>query len=109
GIYHIANPRVTTLAELVAFGKRRFQMEGIEACGPESFAARPKNTLEVLYDSYLEIYRPYMQDTRMFDMANAAPFLEKRGIVCPAFDYGIFSRCMDYAVEAEWGARLFAR
>jgi len=109
GIYHIANPRVTTLAELVAFGKRRFQMEGIEACGPESFAARPKNTLEVLYDSYLEIYRPYMQDTRMFDMANAAPFLGKRGIVCPAFDYGIFSRCMDYAVEAEWGARLFAR
>ena len=109
GIYHIANPRVTTLAELVAFGKRRFQMEGIEACGPESFDVRPRNTLEVLYDSYLEIYRPYMQDTRVFDMANAAPFLGKRGIVCPAFDYGIFSRCMDYAVEAEWGARLFAR
>ncbi|MBP1659257.1 MAG: oxidoreductase, family, partial [Candidatus Aminicenantes bacterium] len=44
GIYHIANPRVTTLEELVAFGKRRFQMEGIEACGPESFDVRPRNT-----------------------------------------------------------------
>jgi nucleoside-diphosphate-sugar epimerase len=109
GIFHIANPRVTPLEDLVAFGKRRFRMEGIEACGPESFAVRPKNTLEVLYDSYLEIYRPYMQDTRMFDMANAAPFLEKRGIVCPAFDYEIFSRCMDYAVEVEWGAKLFPR
>jgi nucleoside-diphosphate-sugar epimerase len=109
GIYHISNPRVTTLEELVAFGKRRFQMEGIEACGPESFDARPRNTLEVLYDSYLEIYRPYMQDTRVFDISNAAPFLEKRGLVCPVFDYEIFSRCMDYAVEAEWGARLFAR
>ncbi len=64
GIYHIANPQATTLEDLVAYGKRRFQMEGIEACGPESFAARPKNTLEVLYDSYLEIYRPYMQDVR---------------------------------------------
>jgi nucleoside-diphosphate-sugar epimerase len=109
GIYHIANPRVTTLEDLVTFGKRRFQMEGIEASGPESFDVRPKNTLEVLYDSYLEIYRPYMQDTRSFDMTNAAPFLEKGGLVCPVFDYEIFSRSMDYAVEVEWGAKLFAR
>jgi hypothetical protein len=45
----------------------------------------------------------------VFDTSNAAPFLEKRGLVCPVFDYEIFSRCMDYAVEAEWGAKLFAR
>jgi nucleoside-diphosphate-sugar epimerase len=109
GIYHIANPRVTALEDLVAFGKRRFQLEGIEACGPESFALRPKNALEVLYDSTLEVYRPYMQDSRVFDSTSAAPFLEKRGLVCPAFDYEIFSRCMDYALEADWGAKLFAR
>jgi nucleoside-diphosphate-sugar epimerase len=109
GIYHIANPQVTSIEDLVAFGKRRFQMEGIEACGPESFVGRPKNALEVLYDSYLEVYRPYMQDTRTFDDANAAPFLEKRGLVCPVFDYEIFSRSMDYAIEVEWGAKLFGR
>ncbi|MCK7527666.1 MAG: hypothetical protein MZV64_63690 [Ignavibacteriales bacterium] len=45
---------------------------GIEACGPEAFAARPRNALETLYDSYLEAYRPYMQDARSFDVANAA-------------------------------------
>jgi len=109
GIYHIANPRTTRLDDLVAFGLRRFEMAGVEACGPEAFAGRPKTALESLYDSYLEVYRPYMQDLRTFDAANAAPILEKRGLVCPAFDYATFARCMDYAVETGWGTRLFAR
>ncbi|NTV81412.1 MAG: hypothetical protein HGA24_08320, partial [Candidatus Aminicenantes bacterium] len=56
-----------------------------------------------------EIYRPYMQDTRSFDTANAAPLLEKRGLACPVFDYAMFSRCMDYAVETDWGSKLLAR
>jgi nucleoside-diphosphate-sugar epimerase len=109
GIYHIAGPRPTTIEDLVAFGKRRFQLAGIETCGPEGFAGRPKNALEVLYDAYLEIYRPYMQDTRSFDTANAAPILERRGLVCPGFDYEMFARCMDFAVEVDWGTRLFAQ
>jgi nucleoside-diphosphate-sugar epimerase len=109
GIYHIAGPRPTTIEDLVAFGKRRFRLEGIETCGPEGFAGRPKNALEVLYDSYLEIYRPYMQDRRSFDAANAAPLLEKQGLVCPVFDYAMFSRCMDYAVETDWGSKLLPR
>jgi nucleoside-diphosphate-sugar epimerase len=109
GIYHIANPRSTRIEDLVAFGRRHFQLEGIETCGPEAFAARPKNALEILYDSYLEVYRPYMQDTRSFDTANAAPILERRGLVCPVFDYEVFSRCMDYAVEMDWGSKLFTR
>ena len=109
GIYHIANPRSTALEDLVAFGKRRFELAGIEACGPEGFAGRPKNALEILYESYLEIYRPYMQDTRSFDMTNAAPILERHGLRCPAFDYDMFARCMAYALEVDWGSKLFAR
>ena len=109
GIYHIAGAGRTTIEELVAFGKRRFGLEGIETCGPEGFDGRPKNALEVLYDSYLEIYRPYMQDRRSFDTANAAPMLARRGLICPEFDYAMFARCMDYAIETEWGAKLFAQ
>ena len=108
GIYHIAGPRTTKIEDLVAFGKRHFRLEGIETCGPEEFAGRPKNALELLYDSYLEVYRPYMQDLRTFETANAAPVLKRRGLVCPGFDYEMFARCMDYAVEANWGSKLFA-
>lgn len=107
GIYHIANPRSTRIEDLIGYSKRHFRFEGMEACGPEAFLGQPKNALEVLYDTYLEIYRPYMQDERRFEATNAAPILEKHGLVCPAFDFGIFSRCMTYAVEADWGARLF--
>jgi hypothetical protein len=108
GIYHIANPRTTRIEDIVAFGQRRFGIEGLAVCGPEDFIGRPKNALETLYDSYLELFRPYMMDTRTFDTANAAPLLKSRGLACPAFDYGIFARCMDYAVQVDWGSKLLA-
>lgn len=108
GIYHIVNPRSTGIGELAAYAKRFFRIGGIEACGPEDFAARPRNALEILYDSYLEAYRPYMQDVRTFDAANTAAILGEHGPACPEFGYDIFARCMGYAVAADWGAKLFA-
>lgn len=106
GLYHIVNPRPTRIEDLVAWSERRFGLGGVEACGPEELAGRPRNALETLYDSTLDIYRPYMQDERTFDDARAAPLLAARGVVCPAFDEAVFDRCMDYAVETDWGARL---
>jgi nucleoside-diphosphate-sugar epimerase len=107
GVYHIVNSRPTRIEDLVEHAKRLFRLDGIETCGPEAFGARPKNALETLYDTYLDAYRPYMQDLRTFEIKNAAPALEKRGLVCPEFDYAIFARCMNFAVETDWGARLF--
>ena len=106
GIYHIANPRSTRIEDIVAFAKRHFRLGGVETCGPEAFASHPKNALEVLYDSYLEAYRPYMQDLRIFEIKNAAPALQRRGLECPEFSYEVFTRCMDYALETNWGAEL---
>ncbi|MCX6568685.1 MAG: SDR family oxidoreductase [Candidatus Aminicenantes bacterium] len=107
GVYHIVNSRPTRIEDLVLHAKRLFRLDGIETCGPEVFDVRPKNALETLYDSYLDAYRPYMQDLRTFEIRNAAPALEKRGLVCPEFDYDIFARCMNFAVETGWGTRLF--
>lgn len=107
GIYHIVNRRPTRIDDLVSFTRRRFRLEGLETCRPDVFAARPRSDLERLYGSYLEPYRPYMADARSFDDARAAAVLEKRGLACPEFDYGVFARCMDYAVETDWGAKLF--
>lgn len=106
GIYHIANPGTTGIEDLVGYARRYFGLEGIEACGTEAFGARPKNALEALYEAYLDAYRPYMQDPRVFDGANAAPILRMRGLACPAFDEAMFARCMAYAVETDWGSRL---
>lgn len=108
GIYHIANPRTTPIEDIVAFGTSHFGLEGVRTCGPEAFASEPKNTLEVLYDSYLEIFKPYMQDARTFDMTRVAPILEKRGMACPVFDEEMFDRTMEFAVAVGWGTKLFA-
>ena len=108
GIYHIVNPRSTGIGELVAYAQRFFRIGGLEACGPEDFAARPRNALETLYDSYLEAYRPYMQDVRTFDVANTAAILGSQGPACPEFGYDVFARCMSYAVETDWGTKIIA-
>jgi hypothetical protein len=47
-----------------------------------------------------------MRDTRIFDTTKSRPILEPKGVVCPEFDYDIFTRCMAYAVETDWGLRL---
>ncbi|MCX6570856.1 MAG: SDR family oxidoreductase [Candidatus Aminicenantes bacterium] len=107
GVYHIVNSRPTRIEVIVEYAKRLFHLDGIETCGPEAFDARPKNALETLYDTTLDVYRPYMQDLRAFEIKNASPVLERHGLVCPEFDYDVFARCMSFAVETGWGTRLF--
>jgi nucleoside-diphosphate-sugar epimerase len=107
GVFHIVNGRAKRIEDIIDYSCRLFRMTGIRACGPEEFREKPRNPLEALYDHYVEAYGPYMRDARVFETARSRPILERKGIVCPEFDYGIFARCMNYAVETGWGSRLF--
>jgi hypothetical protein len=107
GVFHIVNDRPVTLEALVEYGSRLFGLRGIEACRAEDLDGKPRNGLEALFDAYIEAYGPYMRDTRAFATVAAGPILAKHGLSCPEFDYGLFSKCMTYAVETGWGARLF--
>jgi nucleoside-diphosphate-sugar epimerase len=107
GVFHIVNGRAKRIVDIVDYSCRLFRMTGIRACGPEEFKEKPRNPLETLYERYVEAYAPYMRDTRAFETAKSRPILERKGIVCPEFDYDIFARCMNYAVETGWGSRLF--
>lgn len=107
GVFHIVNGRPKRIEDIIDYSCRLFRMTGIKACGPEEFRERPRNPLEALYDRTVEAYGPYMRDTRVFETARSRTILEARGLVCPEFDYGIFARCMNYAIETGWGSRLF--
>jgi nucleoside-diphosphate-sugar epimerase len=107
GIFHIVNPRLKRIEDIIGYAGRLFGLSGIEPCRAEDFKTKPRNALEVLYDSYLEAYTPYMRDTKTFDLSQAGPVLRKKRIACPEFDYDVFARCMTYALEVDWGARLF--
>ena len=106
-VFHIVNTRLTTIEDLAAWTGRFFDIGGIRTARPEEFAKTPKNALELLFDRSIEAYDPYMKDTRVFESARTGEILERRGIACPAFDEKIFSTCMRYAVEVDWGTRLF--
>jgi nucleoside-diphosphate-sugar epimerase len=109
GIFHLVNPRPNKIEQIIDYGQRLFRIQGIEASSGAESDLRPRNGLEVLFDSYLEAYRPYMSDCRTFAMEKAGSVLERRGIRCPDFNYEVFSRCMAYAVECGWGSRLFKK
>ncbi len=106
GIFHITNGRPKRVEDIIDYSSRLFQLTGIRACGEGDFKEKPRTPLETLYEHYVEAYGPYMKDTRVFEAARSRPVLRRRGLVCPEFDYDIFARCMNYAVETGWGARL---
>jgi nucleoside-diphosphate-sugar epimerase len=109
GVFHIVNTGLRKIAGIIDDSCRLFRLTGIRACAPEEFRTTPRNPLEELFASQVEAYIPYMNDGRVFETDKSRPLLESRGIVCPAFDYDVFARCMAYAVETGWGARLFGR
>jgi len=107
GVFHIVNSQQKKVGDIIDYARRLFRIRGIEACSARDFGPKPKNALEILFDNYLEAYGPYLKDQRIFEMEKSGPILERRGISCPDFDFEIFSRCMTYAVQSGWGAKLF--
>ena len=107
GVFHIVNQRTKTIDELVSYTARYFNLEGLQAVHAEAFDGRSRSGLEILFDTYVEAYKPYMADVRTFNDHTTRSLLEKKDIRCPDLDYEIFSKCMRYAIDTGWGARLF--
>lgn len=106
-IFHIVSSRPKRLEELIDYGQEMFKIKGFRAVDKESFEREPVNGLEVLFNGYLDVYRPYLRDTRQFDNRKTEAILKKRNISCPDFDFEVFSRCMEYALAVEYGKKLF--
>jgi nucleoside-diphosphate-sugar epimerase len=104
-LFHIVNHRLTAIRELADYTGRLFNVEGIETVPPGSLDASPRNSLEILFDNYIEAYRPYMMDARIFENEKAGAILARKNMECPDFDFGMFTRCMNYAVESAWGQK----
>ena len=101
-IFHIVNNHPKTLDDIINYFRKLFKIDGFRSATMEDFKETPPNALEILYNNYLKMYGPYIRDTRRFSNRKAQSILEKRGIKCPEFDFNVFSRCMNYAVAANW-------
>ena len=106
-IFHIVGKDLKSLDDLVDYTRRFFKITGIRTVDRDEFDIIPKNAFDILFSRYIDIYQPYMRDTRVFGSEKADAILGKKGIRCPGFDYDVFERCMTYAVEMDWGKRLY--
>jgi len=101
GIYHITSdnpPDMTTLAD---YSERFLGLRGIRAVWDPLGKNPAPNPAEELFDRFIEQYRPYLSDTRIFDRSRAKSITP--GLPTPTFTYEIFERCMDFAVACDWG------
>ena len=101
-IFHIVSSSPKRLQDLIDYGQEMFKIKGFRTVDRESFKQEPLNGLEVLFNSYLDVYQPYLRDTRQFDSKKTDTILKKRNISCPDFDFEVFTRCMEYALSVEW-------
>ena len=103
GIYHITSdnpPEITTLME---YAERFLRMRGLRLILDPSIKNVEPNPAEELFGKFIEQYLPYLSDTRIFDRSRTDNITH--GLVVPPFTYDVFRRCMDYALENNWGKK----
>jgi nucleoside-diphosphate-sugar epimerase len=105
GIYHLTNNLPTTMKIVAKYYEQLMKVRGVEII----YGLQPDNLLrnpaEELFDRFIEPYRPYLSDSRVFDRTNAS--LATDNINPPEFTYEIFKTCMEYAISVNWGQSIF--
>jgi nucleoside-diphosphate-sugar epimerase len=101
GIYHVTSHAPKTLAELVFFCETYLKINGLQIVYGSPTKAIILNPPEALLDKFIESYRPYLSDIRMFERGHTNQVTG--GVFPPDMTFEIFKRCMDYALSVNWG------
>lgn len=106
GIFHITNHTYTKLETILAYNEQFMMLKGVEIVYGKSTDNEMRNPAEELFERFIEPYLDYMCDNRTFDRVNTN---EATGdLYPPEFTYEIFKRCMEYAIDVNWGEFIFA-
>jgi nucleoside-diphosphate-sugar epimerase len=100
-IYHLTSDHPLDMTTLVKYAERFLGLRGVRVWGDPSGINPAPNPAEELFDRFIEPYRPYLSDRRVFDRRGAE--IVNPGLAASPFTYEIFERCMDYAVACDWG------
>lgn len=104
-IYHLTSGIPSSMAELALYTGRFLAISGIEViCGADT-SKEMRNPAEEIFDHFIEAYRPYLSDRRTFSRNNTDRVTNNRP--APALTYEVFERCMAYAVQTDWGKKIF--
>lgn len=103
--YHVTSNTPENMERLTLYTERFLNITGIEIVLGTSDADELRNPAEELFDHFIKAYSPYLSDKRNFSRQNTDEVTY--GNLPPDFSYEIFTKCMSFAVSAEWGKRLF--
>lgn len=106
GIYHLTNPFHTTMKIIAIYYEQLMKVNGVEIIYGPMPDDLLRNPAEELFDRFIEPYRPYLSDNRVFDRTNT--ILATDNLNPPEFTYDIFKTCMEYAIKVNWGTSIFA-
>jgi len=105
GIYHLTNPFHTTMKIIAKYFEQLMKVKGVEIIYCQMPDELSRNPAEELFDRFIEPYRPYLSDNRVFDRTNT--ILASDNLNPPEFTYDIFKTCMEYAIKVNWGISIF--
>jgi nucleoside-diphosphate-sugar epimerase len=105
GIYHLCSDNPSNLDQLAGFIKEFLRIKGVEVIYGEKSRITFRNAVEELFDRFIEPYRTYLSDERIFDRTNTELIAGR--IQPPEMTEQIFRTCMKYATEVNWGERIF--
>jgi dTDP-4-dehydrorhamnose reductase len=106
GIYHLTNNSHTKLETISIYNEKHMKIKGVEIIYGKSFDHVLRNPAEELFDRFIEPYRLYLSDNRIFDRVNTDLITDN--LYPPEFTYEIFKNCMEYANSVNWGELIFA-
>lgn len=104
GIYHLTSGKPTNMTTLAEYSARFLNVCGIKILYDKSGTVHALNPVEELFGKFIEQYRPYLSDQRIFDQSRIKKIIPD--LAAPAFTYDIFERCMNYAVACDWKTKI---
>jgi len=105
GIYHLTNPYRTTMKIVAKYFEQLMKVRGVEIIYGPMPNDLLRNPAEELFDRFIEPYRPYLSDNRVFDRTNTPLITDN--LNPPKFTYDIFKTCMEFGIKVNWGASIF--
>ena len=106
GIYHLTNNSHTKLEIISVYNEQFMKIKGVEIIYGKSKDNVLRNPAEELFDRFIEPYRSYLSDNRIFERVNTD--LVTENLHPPEFTNEIFRSCMEYAIRVNWGESIFA-
>ena len=105
GIYHLTNNSNPKLEMIAIYNEQFMKIKGVQIIYGTPSNNVSRNPAEELFDRFMEPYRFYLSDTRVFDRTNTDLITDN--LHPPEFTYEIFKTCMEYAITVNWGQSIF--